>query len=452
MKKRHLVFRNTGTAPKMNSRNFPHQSRPFMTSAYKSDGDDDDDDDDDEKDERKALLKRIKAQTDSQLESRASAKDFNELKNSLKDLSIDQLRTIADPEKGAMALIKKMGEDLNDAIEQLKARGNEDMSVRSQVAKWQTENKDAIAKIKSGTAAELKPFNLDTRAAATMTVGGNLGGSAYLPKPEFQAGMNDLIRVLPTFWDYIKKGKTSSASFVWVNKKNPDGAAAFIGEGVAKPGIDFELATEISNAKKIAESLKASTEILDDVDGMTSFVLEELRYKLQAKLNTTLMTGTLSSTVPAGIQTISTTFTQTGIETTNPNNFDAIRAAVAQLRVGDFGGVVTAFVSPVDKANMDMAKAVSQGQYIMNATGAVVVEDNNIPAGYVQVACLDYFKVLIYQDLTIKWGWENDDFTKNLVTVIAEMRIHSFHSENHNGAFIYDTFANIKTAITTPAP
>lgn len=453
MKGQKLVFRNTGTAPKMNSRNFPHQARPFMTSAYKSDADDDDDDDDDdEKTQRRKLLNRIKTQTEEQMESRASAKDFNALKESLKGLSIDQLRTIADPDKGAMALIKSMGETVNDMVEQLKQRSPEDMSVRSQVAKWQEDNKEAIAKIKNGTTAELKPFTLDTRAAATMTVGNNLGGSAYLPKPEFQTGLVDLLRAVPTFWDYIKKGRTKSKAFVWVNKKSPDGAAAFIGEGVAKPPVDFELATEISNAKKIAVSLKASTEILDDVDGMTSYVLEEVKFALYDKLNTTLMTGTLSSTVPAGIQTISTQFTQTGLEVVNPNNYDVVRSGVAQLRAKKFKGVVTAFINSVDKANMDMAKAVSQGQYIMNATGAVIVEDDNVPVGYVQFAVLDYFKVLIYQDLTFNWGWENDDFTKNLVTVIAEMRIHSFYSENHAGAFIYDTFANIKTAIAAPAP
>lgn len=457
MKRGILIFDKPGKLPKMNSRNFPHLARPFTSAAYRSDADDDDDDD--EVTERKKLLKRIKAQTDEQLASRASAKEFNVLRDALKDLPIEDLRSIANPETGAMALIKNLGKEVNDVIEQLKSRGSEDMSIRSQVAKWQTENKAAIERIKNGSAAELKPFNLDTRAAATMTVGTNLGGSAYLPQPAFMPGLNDLIRVVPTFWDYIKKGRTKSAAFVWVNKKNPDGAAAFIGEGVAKPPIDFELSTEISNAKKIAASLKASTEILDDIDGMESFILEELRYKLMDKMNETLMTGTLSTTVPAGIQTISVQFTQTGLQTTNPNNFDAIRALVAQLRTQNFKGLITVFVSPVDNANMDMSKANSQGQYTLppftsadgkNIGGAVVVEDNNIPIGYVQAAILDLFKVLVYQDFTIKWGWEDDDFTKNLITVIGEMRIHSFHSENNAGAFIYDTFANIKTAIEAP--
>lgn len=452
MKKGIIVFpKQRGNLPKMNNRNFPHQSRPFLTSAYKTDGDDED-----AIKERKALLKAIKEQTDEALETRASAKEFKTLSESLKDLPIDQLRAVADVSNGAMAQLKKMGEEINDLTEQLKTRGNEDMSVRSQVAKWQKDNETAVKAIKEGNTASLKPFVLDMRAATTMLNSTNLGGSAYLPRPEFQAGINDIVRVLPTFWDYLRKGRTSSAAFVWVNKKLPDGAAAFIGEGVAKPAVDFELNTEISNAKKVAESIKMSTELLTDIDGMTTFVLDELRYKLYSKLNTTLMTGVLSSTVPAGIQTISVAFSQAGISTPNPNVFDCIRAAIAQLRVGNFQGPITVFVSPVDGCNMDLAKANSQGQYIMppfstadgkTIAGAAVVEDNNVTAGYVQVACLDLFKVLIYQDLTILWGWENDDFTKNLVTAIAEMRIHSFYSANNAGAFIYDSFDNIKSLI-----
>lgn len=447
MQKVSLVFPQRGTAPKMNSRNFPH-TRIAGIAAYKSDGGTPE-----EIAERKALLDEIKRQTDEQLETRASAKQFKEFAEQFKGLELESLRAIADPEKGVMAIIKKQGDEINRLEAELQQRGvNEDLSVRGQVAKWQEANKAAIQNIRNGEADKLKPFELDMRAAATMLKSTNLGSSAYLPRPEFMSGINDIVRVMPTFWDYLRKGRTGSASFVWVNKKNPDGAAAFIGEGVAKPGIDFELATEISNAKKIAESLKASTEILDDIDGMTTFILDELRYQLYAKLNTELMTSSESATKVAGIQTFSVPFSQTGLKVKNPNNMDAIRACVAQLRKNNFKGQITAFVGPIDNANMDMAKANTSGVYVLppfmdangkSIGGATIVEDNNVADGHVQVACLDYLKTLIYKDLTITWGWENDDFTKNLVTVVAEMRIHSFHSENHDSAFIYDTFSNI---------
>jgi HK97 family phage major capsid protein len=190
-------------------------------------------------------------------------------------------------------------------------------------------------------------------------------------------------------------------------------------------------------------------ELLEDIDGFTSWVEDELRFKVMEKVNTTLMTGVSSSTVPAGIQTLSVPFATTlGLSTTGANNWDAVRAAVAQLRYALFKGRIVAFMNPIDYANMVMTKAQNQGQtFIPPVTGATIVEDPNIPVGYLQVAALDYYKILIYKGFTITWGLENDDFTKNLRTAIGEMRLHQFHSENHDGFAIYDTFANIIAAL-----
>lgn len=333
-----------------------------------------------------------------------------------------------------------------EALKETGRKGPESKSINDQIKEWAEANKTALQSIKTGTKAELKPLML--KVASPMTPANTLNSSAYLPQVEYIAGATEIVRVSPTFWDYLPKGRTGSATLVWVNKKNPLGAAGFIGPGVAKPGVSFELATETSNAKKVAVSEKCATELLDDISGMESFIRQELEYQLKAKINTTLMSGTLSSTVPAGIQSLSTTYTLTTVQTSNPNNWDAIIACVAQLRSGNLQGPVTAFVNPVDYANMILTKATSQGQLFVPAqTGTTIVEDNNVPVGHVQVALLDYYKVSIYKDMEIMFGWENDDFTKNLVTAICESRIHQWFSENHTGAFIYDTFDNIKLAI-----
>jgi len=342
--------------------------------------------------------------------------------------------------------LKSIGEQLK-ALKELGA-GEKASDLDSQIKSWQESNSAALKSIKAGQKADLSAIEL--KLNSPMLPSNTYNGSAYLPQPEFQAGATEIVRLQPTFWDYLKKGFTSAAAYVWVNKKNPEGAAGFIGPGVAKPGISFEIATEISNAKKVAVSEKVATELLEDIPGMRSWILQEMAYQLKQKINTTLMTGVASSTVPAGIQTISVTYSLTTIATTNPNNWDAIRAAVAQLRSGNLQGNVTAFINPIDYANMVLTKAISQGQYMQSLAelGATIVEDNNIPVGYVQVAILDYYKVLIYKGFSVSFGWENDDFTKNLVTAVGEMRIHQFFSENHTGAFIYDTLDNIKTAIT----
>jgi hypothetical protein len=379
------------------------------------------------------------------------AKENKEVKDELVALkAVLKKLTSEEDGKGIVELLKAEVSNTNKRLEGIleKQKESQVKDITDQLKAWAEENKSSIASFKGGEIKGLKPFTV--KLNSPMTPSNTYNSSNYLPIPEFQAGATEIVRVQPTFWDYITKGRTSAANYVWVNKKNPEGAAGFIAPGVAKPGVSLELATETSVAKKIAVSSKCATELLDDIPGMASYIQQEMAYQLRAELNSKLMTGTASSTVPAGIQTLSVAYSLSGVETSDPNNYDAIRAAVAQLRSGNLMGTVTVFVNPVDAANMELSKAVSQGQYLVvngEKIAATIVEDNNIAVGYFQAAILDYYKILIYQDFTVSFGWENDDFTKNLVTSIAEMRIHQFSSENHTGFAIYDTFANVKAAI-----
>lgn len=409
-----------------------------------------------EEEAKTGLLKEIKTQVEDQLKVTVKKDEVtNLIKEAMKpfeSIGLDELRAMVKADTGVMSILQKQGAELTA----LKANGGvgDDLSLKGQVAAWNKKNKDVIAKAKNGQRVDLPEMELKT--ASPMTPSNTLNSSSYLPRPFIESGLHDIRRIQPTFWDYIVKGRTSQAAYVWVNKTNPLGNATFIGPGVAKNPASFELTTEISNAKKIAVSLKVATELLDDIEGMTSFIQNELSYQLRAKINTTLMTGVLSSTIPAGIQTFSTVFSLTGLHCVNPNDMDAIRAVVAQIRHNYFEGPITVFINPVDAANMNMAKASTNGVYLLppfaNADGtmiggAEIVEDNNVTAGYFQAAVLDLFKCLIYKDYTVAFGWENDDFTKNLVTVIGEMRIHSFHSNNDANAFIYDRFTNVKMNI-----
>lgn len=461
--KRTFFDPHSGQVVTTDSMKMPQRHARFGAAAYKSDGGKgEDDDEDDTLVAEKRLLGKIKKNVETLLQERGIGEKeglegaVQKHLETLAGVKVEALRTLADAENGAMAKIVAMGTEL----EALKTQGfgkREDMSVRAQVLAWRETNKVAIASIATGHKAELKP--LEIRTASPMTPANTYNGSAYIPRPEFEAGVIDIVRPEPTFWDYIRKGRSSSETYVWVNKKNALGTAGFIAPGVLKPGISFELDTEVSHAKKIAASLKTAIELLQDVDGMVDFIENELRYAVMHEVNAKLMSGTASSTVPAGIQSLSVPFTATGLYAANANNMDAIRAAVAQIRSGNLKGPVTAFVHPIDLANMDMQKATDSGVYLLppfatsdgkTIGGATIVEDNNVTQGYIQVALLDYYKVKIYKDYYVTWGWENDDFTKNLVTAIGEMRLHQFFSENHTGAFVYDTFTNIKTAISTP--
>ncbi|TXI13251.1 MAG: phage major capsid protein [Polynucleobacter sp.] len=452
--------------PKKSTSFLPKTSLPFArAAAYRSDGGGgDDDDDDDDEDARKQLLKKIKSEVSRQLENRATKEEVSKIMSSFKELEtklpIEAIRAMADEKEGVMAKLVAQGLEIQRLKDAAKETGA-DMSVRGQIKGWMDKNKESISKIRSGTKADLEPLSIqmNTRALASPMTPATVmpGGKTYLTKTEVQSGIVDVMREDTVFWNFLTKGTTGAETYVWINKKPKEGSAAWLAPGVLKPGISFTINAEISNAKKIAVNEKMATELLQDLEGFSSWVEDELYRSLMEKVNETLMTATASSTVPAGVQTLSVPYGLTGVKTTNPNNYDAIKAAVTQLKVGKFKGRIICFVNPIDYANMVMTKAQSQGQlFIPPATGADIVEDNLVPVGYFQLVAMDYYKVLIYKAYTMSYGWENDDFTKNLVTVIGEMRLHQFHSENHDGFAIYDTFENVIAAITdagvTPGP
>ncbi len=403
------------------------------------------------------LEKRFNEIPDSVAQSELD-KEIEKRMAPIKDLNIEQIKELlGDGENSIRSVQKKLGEKITE----IEGKGNpkEDMSIRGQVATWQKRNKDIVAKIKAGQKAavnDLEPFELRAANSPMTPTNTYLGDTISVSAGSvirMGGEVFDLHRTQPTLWDYLPKGRTSLELYPWVNKKVPadSGAAAFIGPGVAKPGVSFTFEVESSNAKKVAVSMKMATEILDDIDGMTSYVQAELAYQLKIRVNAVLATGTLSSTSPAGVRTYSQPFSTSGLATQNPNNWDVARALVAQHRAAFIDGEIVIFMNPIDTANMDMAKAVSQGTYmglnVRQVPGAIIVEDYNVPVGYVQSLVVNALKILIYKDFTMKWGWENDDFTKNLVTAIAEMRIHVLHSENDAQAFIYDDIADIKSQI-----
>lgn len=331
-------------------------------------------------------------------------------------------------------------------------------SIRRQVKAWMEKNKEAIeAAVRHGDFRSLSPLELRVDNPMTTTTV-NAGSSAFLPNAGgLQGSVIDFVRNQPSFWDLIPKGRTALNPYVWAYKDNKDGNADFIGEGVLKPLASFDILTEQSVAKKVAERMRVSRELLKDVQGFTSMVENELRYEVRKHANDAVLTATSSSTDPAGVTTVASAFTLTGLEVKNPNNYDAIRAAAAQLQSLNFTSNIVAFVNPVDAAQMDLDKG-TDGHYALppfytaggqQVAGIRVVTDNNIAKGNLLIGSLDTYKILMVEEFRIEWGLDSDDFSKNLMTVIGEMRFHQFFPTSYAGSWIYDSFTDIKTAIYT---
>jgi HK97 family phage major capsid protein len=81
--------------------------------------------------------------------------------------------------------------------------------------------------------------------------------------------------------------------------------------------------------------------------------------------------------------------------------------------------------------------------------GVPVVESDNVTAGTFYVCDMTKFNIRDYETTSIEMGYDQDDFSKNMVTIRAERRLVTYVKANHTEGFIKDTFANALTYIET---
>jgi HK97 family phage major capsid protein len=138
------------------------------------------------------------------------------------------------------------------------------------------------------------------------------------------------------------------------------------------------------------------------------------------------------------------------------NAFDAIVAAYTQVvSVSDMAYRPNlVLMNPIDYAQMQLTKDVN-GQYLRPfrvgdelIPGLRVEASTAIKQGELWVGDFNYLNIRDVWALTITFGWENDDFTKNLVTMIGEKRLMAYIKAQYKTAFVKDTIANVVTAIT----
>lgn len=396
--------------------------------------------------------------------------------------SIDGKIVFTADEKTAFTDMIQSVKDQAILIQQLKDKGKEPatplrQSIAQQLKAFIVANPDKWEAFKSheslsfGTTKEKDPvtgqmvqkgaieLQFFHKAAATMSVANSTGASAFVPTIEMVPGLVQIARNQPFLEDYANTSATSSARIVWVEKTNPQGQAAMTPEGGLKPLISFEIKTNESFARKVTDKIKVSTEMLDDIDFIAGEIENELKYQVDIAVDNQLLTGDGTGNNLKGITRYAGLYVLTTVKTTGtPNDADAIRAGIAQIKTLNFNANY-AFINPVDGANMDLTKN-TQGSYIippfqssngLTIAGVTVVESNQMPQGQVLLGDMSKFVVRNYKAFSIQYGWVNDDFELNLVTIIGERRLHDYVADNNTGAFIYDSFANIKTAITPAA-
>ncbi len=337
--------------------------------------------------------------------------------------------------------IKAQGAELS----QLKSAGKGSRNEVAEAIKAFITNEENIARVKAkGTAS------MEVKAAGTMFTT-SAAAPIALFNTEVIPGIQSAPKEANAIFPRLLKGSTSSPLIKWANRVGKEGGAAFIAEGTLKPLMDWAYEEGESTAKKVAVRSKVSTEMLSDFAYMESEINTMLRESLMEEIDTKLLTGSAANE-PKGILTDAASYTATALDGTvkTPNYADAIRAAILQLRLLNYTPDVV-FINPEDKASIDLTKD-GNGRYMADELrtvigGLTIVETTRITAGKFLLMDSSRWYVRTLEGFRLEYGWENDDFSKNLVSVIAEMRLHSYQNSIDAGSIVYGDFATILTAL-----
>jgi len=233
-----------------------------------------------------------------------------------------------------------------------------------------------------------------------------------------------------TIRDLLMPGQTSAQAIEYVRETGFTNAAAFVTEGGQKPqsALTFEL--KDTAVRTIAHWVKATRQILSDVPMLRSYIDGRLRYGLRFREETAFMRGTGTGQEIEGIKTVATDY-ETSRNKTGDTKIDVIRHAMTQVTIAEYyaTGII---LHPNDWEAIELTKT-TEGAYIFanpqslaapTLWGRPVVQTQAQTEGEFTVGAFRMAsQIFDREDVTVELATQHaDDFTKNLVTILAEER------------------------------
>lgn len=206
-------------------------------------------------------------------------------------------------------------------------------------------------------------------------------------------------------------------------------AAAQSAEGAAKAQSAITLTLEESKVATIAHWLKSSRQALSDSDALREYLDRRLRYGTLLALEAQIVAGDGASGRIKGLTHADNHVAYGGGEGTD-QAADAIRRAIGQLDAMNFEADAVV-LNPDDWTAMELLKDDEQRYLIGDPKGPaskkiwaeMVHTTPSLPAGKFIVASLGQATMFHpREDANLIIALDGDDLTKNLVTLLAELR------------------------------
>jgi HK97 family phage major capsid protein len=393
-----------------------------------------------------ATSAEIKALKDSAKNAEDVAEELKSKMATLEADKLEQMKSLNDTLKQHGIAIKKLNAQEKEAGE----------GVVNTIEKGLKDNKEALSGLKGNRSA-----SVSFKAAGTMLISTNVSGG-NVPVEQRLAGLNAIPSRRIRLLDVVSRGAAESNVISWVYQANKDGAAGGTAEGNVKNQIDFDLVVASESVKKRTAFIKVSEEMIDDIAFMQSEIQNELMRELLKDVESQVYEGDGTGTNLNGIRTVSTAFAAGSFAGTvdNANEADVLTVAMNQIQVADHDNATYAFVHPNTITTLKLIKTSSTDRrYIdrlamvagqLSLDGVTLVPTTLVTDGEYLIGNFDLATVYDKGSMSIEIGRDSDDFTKNLLTVLAEWRGLVVVKNNDRTAFISGVFATDKAALETP--
>ncbi|MFN6013864.1 MAG: phage major capsid protein [Flavobacteriales bacterium] len=319
-------------------------------------------------------------------------------------------------------------------------------STREALTKAYKENAEKINEM----VGKGQTFSLEVKALYDTTIDGDYTGNVALSTLE--PGVSKIARPRIRVRDIVNMGTTGSKFVTYISQTNQTSAGWVneAGEKISGQPSYEEVSVEVV---KVAGTVKISKEMLADL----SFVQSEINSDLMASVDQAIEDGIINGAVGGltGIISVAPAFNPGTFAGAVPaaNLSDVIRIAVAQIEQANFNATHVV-LNPADVAALQLTKTAT-GEYtypmfmmeITTIAGLTIISSTNIAAGTFLVGDFTKCNVRMREAMNLQVGYVNDDFQRNMVTILCEARLVEYVKDNDVNAFVSDSIATAIAAI-----
>lgn len=276
--------------------------------------------------------------------------------------------------------------------------------------------------------------------------------------------INDIQLRAPFIEEFANVSSTNKPVYTYVDYIPGEGDVGFIAEGGTKTQLDLDISVRTETPVKAAGYEILTEEAITDIPRMDYNARTLLFRKYLLKRQDGILFGNGLNNNPLGVTAIATAFNPlswVAPKIKYPNLYDVVVAMANQIYtttaytddVEYYPNV--AFVNPADFAGMKLAKD-AKGQYLFptitllngkEIDGIRIVAKNKIPAGKILMGDFTKLNIIDYIAYSVRMGWINDQFIKNMFTMLGEGRFYVFVKNLDQRAFLYDDIDNVIAGI-----